>query len=208
MSRFGVATRVKSKSWVRGVGKRVVVALVILIDCYGLTAIGDNLSNKAARVAAGGDYSLNTSVRLTLKNSLPVTIDVQGVVSRESDWNGTKPSDSTAFGSRSIEAGASHGADLVSATTRSQVLFTLTFATEVRCNMDICRHPYPWEVKFLPFLEKFGASWRVHRQSGEKAASEIFPDLFINNRRDDWNTHANRSDGFLSSGYSCPLHVD
>lgn len=92
-----MATRVKSKSWVRGAGISVVVALVILAACYGLKAIGDNRNNSASsRGAAAADLDFFDSdycgkslqTRFSLQNvSLPFDVQIGSVVDVDSfDW--------------------------------------------------------------------------------------------------------------------------
>jgi len=119
----------KSKSVAVGVIALVLGAAVILAACFGLKAIGDNRTDDVSRAAAGADYSSDTTVKFTVQNSLPIEVLVDATVSDESGWNGTKPTDVAAFAGRKIAAAANHGVDLVFATARSKVPFSLTFKT-------------------------------------------------------------------------------
>ena len=121
--------RPRSKSAFVGATVAVVASLAILAACFGLAAIGEDRTDDVSRGAAGGSYSANTTVNFTVRNSLPVAVTLTAAVSDESGWNGTKPTDSAAFADRTIAAAGSHGADLVFATSRSKVPFTLTVAT-------------------------------------------------------------------------------
>lgn len=119
----------KSKSAAVGVLTSILGVAVILAACFGLKAIGENRTDDVSRAAAGGDYSSNTTVKFTMQNSLPIEILVDATVSDESGWNGTKPTDVAAFAGRKIAAAANHGVDLVFATARSKVPFSLSFKT-------------------------------------------------------------------------------
>ena len=122
--------RRKSKSSALGLVVSVIAALLVLGACFGLKAIGDGRTEDSARSAAGGSYDANTTVALAIRNNLPVGVTVGASVADPTDWNGTKPSDPTAFGSRTIAAGASHSADLVFSTLRSKVPFALTVTVD------------------------------------------------------------------------------
>lgn len=121
--------RSRSKSGALGAAVAVLVSLVILALSFGLKALGDSRTDETARAAAGGGYSADTQVALFVKNSLPIDIRIDATVVDGSGWNGLKPTDTAAFADRLISTSGSHSADLVFATTRSKVPFTLTFAT-------------------------------------------------------------------------------
>jgi len=127
-----MAKSVKSKSPVVGTAAVVLGALIVLAACFGLKAFGDNRSDdvdSSRAAAAGGDYSLDTTIRLTVASALPIGVVVDATVSDESGWNGTKPTDSGVFANQPLPARTSQSADLVISTTRSKTPFALAVKT-------------------------------------------------------------------------------
>ena len=117
----------KSKSTFVGLFVMIAGIAVVLALSFALKAIGDGRSDDASRSASSG-YSRDTKVSFTVENSLATGISITAEGS-SSGWNGLKPTDAGAFGGRDLAAGARHSADLVFATTRSRVPFTLTFTS-------------------------------------------------------------------------------